>query len=399
MHEHVFALGDRMRRGLAEIADRAGVPAVVGGYGSLFVLCFMEGPLESYDDVLRNDDELFGRYRRELVARGIFEMPESLGRSHIGAASHGGRRRPVAGGRRGGAERRAGRARPDPMSIELAGAPVSWGVDFAGDPRNPRPTEVLDGIAAAGLEWMELGPPGFLPASAALLAERGLRCVGTFVFEDLHDPHARETVARAADEALAALATFGGRLLVLIDRPSPPRAATAGREHAAPRLDGPAWEQMVATIRRLAETADAAGVRAVVHHHAGGYVEFADEIDRLLADLPLDEAGLCLDTGHALYAGIAPERLVRDYADRLEHLHVKDLRPPVRGDFWSAVAAGVFCPAGDGLLDLARLAGALGDAGYGGFATIEQDRRPESPGTPEDDLRRSVARLRASGIG
>jgi glutamate-1-semialdehyde 2,1-aminomutase len=36
--------------------------------------------------VLRNDTELFLRYRRGLVARGIFEMPESLGRSHIGAA-------------------------------------------------------------------------------------------------------------------------------------------------------------------------------------------------------------------------------------------------------------------------------------------------------------------------
>jgi glutamate-1-semialdehyde 2,1-aminomutase len=46
----------------------------------------MEGPLTSYEDVLRNDTELFLRYRRELVARGIFEMPESLGRSHIGAA-------------------------------------------------------------------------------------------------------------------------------------------------------------------------------------------------------------------------------------------------------------------------------------------------------------------------
>ena len=86
VHKRVFALGDRMRRGLAEVAGRVGVPAVVGGYGSLFVLCFMDGPLESYDDVLRNDEELFGRYRRELVARGIFEMPESLGRSHISAA-------------------------------------------------------------------------------------------------------------------------------------------------------------------------------------------------------------------------------------------------------------------------------------------------------------------------
>jgi glutamate-1-semialdehyde 2,1-aminomutase len=86
VHEHVFRLGERMRDGLREIAARAGVPAVVGGFGSLFVLCFMEGPLRSYDDVLRNDTRRFLKYRRELVARGIFEMPESLGRSHISAA-------------------------------------------------------------------------------------------------------------------------------------------------------------------------------------------------------------------------------------------------------------------------------------------------------------------------
>jgi glutamate-1-semialdehyde 2,1-aminomutase len=83
VHEHVFGLGERMRTGLRRIADDASIPAVVGGFGSLFVLCFMEGPLETYDDVLRNDARLFGRYRRELIARGVFEMPESLGRSHI----------------------------------------------------------------------------------------------------------------------------------------------------------------------------------------------------------------------------------------------------------------------------------------------------------------------------
>ena len=87
VHAHVFELGDRMRRGLVEIASRAGIPAVIGGFGSLFVLCFMEGPLETYEDVLRNDTALFLRYRRALIARGVFEMPESLGRSHI-SASH-----------------------------------------------------------------------------------------------------------------------------------------------------------------------------------------------------------------------------------------------------------------------------------------------------------------------
>jgi glutamate-1-semialdehyde 2,1-aminomutase len=83
VHQHVFRLGERMRAGLREIAGRAGIPATVAGFGSLFVLLFMDGPLESYDDVLRNDNELFVRYRRQLIARGVLEMPESLGRSHI----------------------------------------------------------------------------------------------------------------------------------------------------------------------------------------------------------------------------------------------------------------------------------------------------------------------------
>ena len=86
VHEHVYRLGDRMRAGLTAIGEEAGVPVLAGGYGSLFVLLFMEGPLNDFEDVLRNDAALFGRYRRELIARGVFEMPESLGRSHISAA-------------------------------------------------------------------------------------------------------------------------------------------------------------------------------------------------------------------------------------------------------------------------------------------------------------------------
>jgi glutamate-1-semialdehyde 2,1-aminomutase len=83
VHEHIFELGQMMRDGLGEIAKRAEVPAEALGYGSLFVLCFLEGPVRNYEDVLRNDTDLFLRYRHELIERGVFEMPESLGRNHI----------------------------------------------------------------------------------------------------------------------------------------------------------------------------------------------------------------------------------------------------------------------------------------------------------------------------
>jgi glutamate-1-semialdehyde 2,1-aminomutase len=83
VHEHLFALGDRMRAGLRKLSEDAGVPTVVSGYGSLYVMLFMDGPLQSYDDVARNDKALFVAYRKQLVRRGVLEMPENIGRNHI----------------------------------------------------------------------------------------------------------------------------------------------------------------------------------------------------------------------------------------------------------------------------------------------------------------------------
>ena len=279
--------------------------------------------------------------------------------------------------------------------VELAGGPVSWGVDFADDPDNPPYADVLDALTAAGLRWMELGPVGYLPPGA--LSSRPLGAVGTFVFEAFHAP--ANELLRATEAALAAITATGGSLLVLIDRPSDARAATAGRSDLAPRLDERAWRRMLALLESAAERAAARGVHAVVHPHAGGYIEFEDEIDRVLAETDLD---LCLDTGHALYAGSDPVALLHRYGDRIGHLHLKDVAGPVRArglGFWEAVAAGIFCPVGEGLLNLPALRDALDATAYSGFATIEQDRRPGTAGDPADDLARSVARLRAIGIG
>jgi glutamate-1-semialdehyde 2,1-aminomutase len=84
VHEHIFRLGNRMRIGLTELAQALGVPATAGGFGSVFHFIFAEGPIESYADVRHNDVELFLEYRRQLIARGIFEMSDVDGmRSHV----------------------------------------------------------------------------------------------------------------------------------------------------------------------------------------------------------------------------------------------------------------------------------------------------------------------------
>jgi glutamate-1-semialdehyde 2,1-aminomutase len=86
VHEHVFRLGERARTELTALYERLGVPAVVSGFGSIFVTYFLEGPVERYDDLLRNDVDLFVGYRRELLKEGIFELPLNLKRSHFSYA-------------------------------------------------------------------------------------------------------------------------------------------------------------------------------------------------------------------------------------------------------------------------------------------------------------------------
>lgn len=86
VHAHTFRLGERLRQGLGQIHERLGMRATVAGFGSVFLTYFMEGPIESYSDLLRNDAARFVDYRRRLIERGIFKMPINLKRNHISYA-------------------------------------------------------------------------------------------------------------------------------------------------------------------------------------------------------------------------------------------------------------------------------------------------------------------------
>jgi inosose dehydratase len=285
------------------------------------------------------------------------------------------------------------------VTPRLATAPVSWGIDFAGAPGNPPWAEVLDGIAATGLTGLELGPVGYLPETPevlrAELGARGLEPVGSFLFEPLHDPEARDDVLATARRASRWIAASGGRILVVLDRVSAVRAPTAGRPGPAVRLGPRSWRAMRDTTLAVAEIAREANLEPVLHGHAGTFLESADEIERMLEATGL---GVCADTGHLAYAGIDPAAFLRDHGPRIRHVHLKDLDLAVarsRRGFWAAVAAGAFVPIGSGSVDFAAVLEALGGIGYEGWAVLEQDRVPGS-GEPVADVRRGVAHLAAT---
>jgi inosose dehydratase len=253
-------------------------------------------------------------------------------------------------------------------------------VEFADDPRNPPWARVLDDARAAdtaasssAIGFMRRGSGH--PRTGA--GGRGLTLVGGVVFRPFHDPDSG-TVFSMRHSERAARKAHGARRLVLIDS----IAATRPRprvEREAPWLEGststPRPHTTVATLG-----SEEFGLDVTFHAHAGGYVEFEDELDRVIDRIAPEHLGVCLDTGHSLYAGFDPVAFYRQHADRVTYIHLKDIDPQVRErvirdriGFYDACGARLFCNLGDGSVDFAAFREALESSGYGGWATVEQD--------------------------
>lgn len=285
------------------------------------------------------------------------------------------------------------------MTIRIGNAPCSWGVEFAGDPRNPPWRDVLRDCAAAGYEGIELGPIGYMPEDPAILfdalEETGLDLIGGVVFRPFHDPAAWDDVRDAAWRTCRALSAHGARHLVLIDSISPRRAPTAGRAEAAEQMDRAEWQAFrdrIATIARLGT--EEFGLTVAIHAHAAGFMDFEPELERLLDEVDDRLLKICFDTGHHSYAGFDPVAFLRRHVARVSYMHFKDIDPRVKADviakgtgFYDACGQGIFCNLGKGDVDFPAVRQILLDAGYQGWCTVEQDCDPTLDVRPVEDAR------------
>ena len=306
------------------------------------------------------------------------------------------------------------------MTIRIATAPCCWGVD---DPQNPHLPDwrlVLKEAALAGYKGIELGPYGYLPLKLdevrAELDKNGLTVIAGTIFDDLLSVENRSNLLKMTHDICRLITQlpkasqergqhYPTPYLTVMDFGHRERSITAGHYDKAPRLSEKQWSEMMENITAIAATArDQYGVRAVVHPHAGGYIEFADEIRRLMAGIDSDTAGICLDTGHLYYSGMDPVQWLRDYADRVDYIHFKDIDQAVYDrimtieiDFFDACAQGVMCPIGKGIIDYSGINKQLRENGYQGWITIEQERDPRNCGTSLQDVAASYKYLASVG--
>jgi inosose dehydratase len=285
----------------------------------------------------------------------------------------------------------------------IAGAPISWGVcEAPGWGHEIGADRVLAEMAALGLRATELGPTGYLGAAPSEVRSRldqhGLRLIGGFLPVPLHLDAALDL--SEPEQAMAVLAAAGAEVVVLAAR------STDGSYDRKVALSGDDWPVLLATLNRLRKLAADYGMASTLHPHVGTAIESRESVLRLLesSDVPL-----CLDTGHLLIGGMQPLELIERFADRVAHVHLKDVRASVAhtvaaGDrsYLEAVRAGLYTPLGDGDLDIAAIVAGLEAAGYQGWYVLEQDSA--LPGEPAPgqgpilQVRRSVDfLLRATG--
>jgi inosose dehydratase len=202
-----------------------------------------------------------------------------------------------------------------------------------------------------------------------LLSAAGLELVSVytganFVYADiLADEMYR--IERAAELA----ATFGAGTLVV----------GGGARRAAGTRDED-YDRLAAALDRVTDVAATNGLQASYHPHLSTIVESPDELDRLL---PRTRIGFCPDTAHLAAGGGDPAELIRRYADRINHVHLKDLtRDPVE-----------FRPLGAGVLDFPDILRAVQESGYDSWLMVELDAYAGDPREAADISRAYLDKL------
>lgn len=286
------------------------------------------------------------------------------------------------------------------MNVRVANGPLSYGVfeltvrDF---PNLPGPDDVLAEMASAGYDGTDLGPPGYLGEGDALrarLESHGLGLAGGWIPVRFSQPEAWDDDLAQMGRILDLFAAADGSEArpVLADGGSPARIANPGRgadDHAL-GLDEDGWKRLAEGVKRAEELARARGLEPTFHPHVSTFIEAPWEIERFLE---LTDVGITLDTGHVLLGGGDPVQGMRDWGERVNYVHVKDVRMNVlrdaiadRADMIDSWRRGIFCELGEGDVDLRGFFKELARAGYSGWLVVEQDRIPR----PDEGLSESA---------
>jgi len=149
-----------------------------------------------------------------------------------------------------------------------------------------------------------------------------------------------------------------------------------------PKMTEAEWPEFLTRINKVGEYLQSQGVALAYHHHMGTVIETEDDIDRLMAGTS-EAVGLLLDSGHLTFAGGDVVAVATRHAQRIKHVHCKDVRKAVLEDsknrnlsFLNSVLNGTFTVPGDGFIDYPTVFAVLKAHNYSGWLVVEAEQDP-----------------------
>ena len=150
-----------------------------------------------------------------------------------------------------------------------------------------------------------------------------------------------------------------------------------------PKLDKDDWKKFCEKINEVGKRLEGENMPLAYHHHMGTVIQSHEDTERLMNETN-DTVKLTIDTGHMLFAGGNSLKIIRDFKEKIAHVHCKDMREKVLKkslsedlSFRHAFLEGAFTVPGDGCIDYRPIFNELVKNSYHGWLVVEAEQDPK----------------------
>ncbi|MBS5164281.1 MAG: myo-inosose-2 dehydratase [Butyricicoccus sp.] len=277
----------------------------------------------------------------------------------------------------------------DPNKVKLGMCPIGWSNDDMWDLGDENTfQQCVSEMALAGFTGSEVGHkyPTDVKVLKHMLDVRGMTIASKWFSSFLVDKPYEEVEAEFVKE-LEYLSAVGATAINISEQSGSIQGMLDKRVLKDKRiLNDEEWARLCEGLNKLGKLSlEKYGIRSCFHHHMGTVVQTVEETTRLMENTDPKYVFLCFDTGHFTFAGEDPVAMLEKFADRVGHVHLKNMRMPivekVKAEDWSflkAVREGAFTVPGDpdGCVQFDDVFALLDKAGYEGWIMVEAEQDP-----------------------
>ena len=270
------------------------------------------------------------------------------------------------------------------MKLKLGIAPIAWSNDDMPELGGDTPIETcLNEASSAGFSGIELG--GKFPRNSGiiefLLTKYDLTLPGGWYGSNLREKNVEEAWLSMQDQ-IELLQQLNSSVFVFGDVSGSIQGNASISLSKRPQLNQNEWMGYCKKISELSNRLDDVGLPMSYHEHMGTIIQSEEDVDRFI-DKTNDKTYLLYDTGHLLFAQANYERILKNYIDRINHIHCKDIRKNILEkslnkdlSFRNSFLDGVFTVPGDGCIDYTPLMKILFENKYSDWLVIEAEQDP-----------------------